>query len=248
MKWRVIELETRNAYSNMAIDNAVMEEVRAGKSIPTIRFYKWLPSAVSIGTFQSMANEVNVEECNRSNVSYVRRLTGGGAVYHDSNGEITYSVIAPESLFPKNIIESYKVICSWVISGLAILGIKAEFVPINDIVVNGKKISGNAQTRRDGVLLQHGTILYNTDIKKMFSVLKVSKEKISDKFIESVEQRVTKVVDYADVKQDDVYFALLKGFTKDKEFEFGYFSADELKRAEELEKEVYSADSWNFNR
>src|SRR5208282_4253098 len=105
-------------------------------------------SAVSIGTFQSMANEVNVEECNRSNVSYVRRLTGGGAVYHDSNGEITYSVIAPESLFPKNIIESYKVICSWVISGLAILGIKAEFVPINDIVVNGKKISGNAQTRR----------------------------------------------------------------------------------------------------
>ncbi len=248
MNWRVIKLETRNAHSNMAIDNALLEGLKAGTSVPTIRFYKWLPSAVSIGHFQSMNDEVDIERCKELGVSYVRRITGGGAVYHDNKGEITYSVIAPESAFPKGIIESYRVICGWVIDGLGNLGIKAEFAPINDIVVSGRKISGNAQTRRDGVLLQHGTILYDTDIRTMFSVLKVSSEKISDKMIKSVEERVTRVKDYTSASQDQLYEGLLKGFTDGKEYRLGSYTEQELSRANELEKAVYSQDSWNFDR
>ncbi|MCL4379715.1 MAG: lipoate--protein ligase family protein [Candidatus Marsarchaeota archaeon] len=248
MEWRVIRLETRNAYSNMAVDNAIMEGIRAGSSAPTIRFYRWMPSAVSIGRFQSMNDEVNVEKCRELNISYVRRITGGGAVYHDSDGEITYSVIAPEREFPKNIIESYKLICGWVISGLAELGIEAEFAPINDITVNGKKISGNAQARSDSVLLQHGTVLYSTNIKRMFSVLKVSNEKISDKMIKSAEERVTRVVDHAGTTQEGLYEALLKGFTEGKEYQFDSLNGNETERARELEKSVYSSDSWNFSR
>ena len=118
MNWRVINLEVHDAYANMGIDESIMESVRDNVSAPTIRFYRWKPSAVSIGTFQSMEKEVNVQKCNELGVNYIRRITGGGAVYHDFNGEITYSVIAPLSYFPQGIRESYKCICDWIISGL----------------------------------------------------------------------------------------------------------------------------------
>ncbi|HUC38868.1 MAG TPA: biotin/lipoate A/B protein ligase family protein [Candidatus Acidoferrum sp.] len=248
MRWRVIRLETRNAYSNMAIDNALIEGQKSGASQPTIRFYKWLPSAVSIGNFQGMNDEVDIDRCKELGISYVRRITGGGAVYHDNKGEITYSIIAPEALFPKGIIESYRIICGYVIAGLGSLGITASFAPINDILVNGKKISGNAQTRRGGAILQHGTVLYDTDVRTMFSVLKISSEKISDKMIKSAEERVTRVKDYSDVSQEGLYEALLKGFTSGKDYDFGNYTKEETKRAESLEKEIYSQDAWNFSR
>ncbi len=248
MNWRVIKLETHDAHLNMAIDNALLEGIRDGTSLPTIRFYRWMPSAVSIGNFQSMRDEVDIDRCKQLGVSYVRRITGGGAVYHDNEGEITYSVTAPDSSFPKNIIESYGLICGWVISGLYDLGIDSQFAPINDIVASGKKISGNAQTRREGALLQHGTVLYKLDLKKMFSVLKVSNEKISDKLIKSVEERVTSVSERSDATLDGLYGALLKGFTAGKQYEFGTLDKDEMKRAEQLKQEIYSTDSWNFSR
>src|SRR3989344_7958179 len=177
MKWRIIPLSTQDAFLNMAIDEALCESVANGKASPTIRFYRWKPSAVSIGYFQSLRQEVDTERCKSAGIDVVRRRTGGGAVYHDE--EITYSIIAPEHLLPKGITESYHVICGWVIKGLENIGLVGEFKPINDIIVNGKKISGNAQTRRNGVVLQHGTILHGLDVEKMFSLLKVGQEKIA---------------------------------------------------------------------
>jgi lipoate-protein ligase A len=248
VKWRVIPLEVHDAYTNMGTDEAILEYVRDGKSGPTIRFYRWKPSAVSIGRFQSMEKEVNIARCRELGVDYIRRITGGGAVYHDLDGEITYSVIAPESHFPHGIRESYAFICGWVIAGLGALGIEAAFAPINDIVVRGRKISGNAQTRREGVLLQHGTVLYSIDVKKMFSLLNVSAEKISDKMIKSVEERVTSVSEYSDASIEETYEALLRGFTKGKEYEEGRLSSDEVGRASELAKKVYATEAWNFSR
>ncbi len=237
-----------SAARNMAIDHAIMNSVRAGRSSPTIRFYRWKPSAVSIGCFQSMNDEVNVERCGAAGVAYVRRLTGGGAVYHDINGEITYSIIGKEELFPKNIIDSYKLICNWIIESLSRLGIKAEFAPINDIVVAGKKISGNAQTRREGILLQHGTVLYKVDVGEMFSLLNVAKEKISDKMIKSAEERVTSVSAHSDASIEELYAALLSGFTEGKNFSYGSLSEEEKDEAETLEREIYSTYEWNFSR
>ena len=157
-------------------------------------------------------------------------------------------MIGPEGAFPKNILESYKVICGWVIAGLGNLGIKADFAPINDILVEGKKISGNAQARKNGVLLQHGTVLYNTNIERMFSVLKISPEKISDKMIQSAEERVTRVVDHSSTTPDGLYKALLMGFVDGKDYEFGQLNKDEADVAAGLEKSIYSSDSWNFSR
>ncbi len=247
--WRVMPLSTQTAAMNMAIDEAISETVSCGRAPQTIRFYRWQPSAVSIGCFQSLNDEVRTDVCKQLGVDVVRRRTGGGAVYHDYDGEITYSVIGPEKLFPKGITESYHEICSWIISGLAHLGITAEFKPINDIIVSGKKISGNAQTRRDGVLLQHGTILYDLDVKKMFSVLSVGAEKISDKLVAAVEERVTRVKNFAPAATlQQTYEALLKGFTEGKQHRFGLLVQNEIARAKELAKERYANPKWTGER
>ncbi len=248
-KWRIIGLTVNNAAMNMALDEAISEAVRTKASLPTIRFYKWKPSAVSIGYFQSLKDEVDVELCKKNGVDIVRRRTGGGAVYHDSNGEITYSVIAPEPMFPKGITESYRLICGWIADALKKVGIESEFKPINDIIAAGKKISGNAQTRRNGILLQHGTILYKLDVAAMFSLLKVPKEKISDKFIADVKQRVTSVTDInPQITEQQLKDALVAAFTEGKDFEFGVLAENEKAAAEKLARERYAADEWNYLR
>ena len=249
-KWRLIELEANDAFMNMAIDEAISHAVAKGLSLPTIRFYTWKPSAVSIGCFQGMNDEINVARCRELGVDFIRRRTGGGAVYHDEKGEITYSVIAPEKIMPKGITESYHLICGWIVDSLKRMGIDSEFKPINDVVVsgNGKKISGNAQTRRDGVLLQHGTILFDVDIDKMFSLLKVGQEKIADKMIADVKQRVTSVRQCCEASKMELYEALTEGFTEGKEYEIGKLSQEEMIEASMLVETRYIQDDWNFMR
>jgi len=246
MNWRLIGYKENSAFLNMAIDEAVSEAVGADESPPTIRFYGWKPRAVSIGYFQSLVKEVDLEKCKEHCVDVVRRRTGGGAVFHDT--EITYSIIGKQELFPKDIIESYKEICGCIISGLESLGIIAEFKPINDIIVNGKKISGNAQTRRGGVLLQHGTLLCDVDVNKMFSLLKVPDEKIKDKMIATVKERVTSINMLKEVRQDDVLAALKKGFTLGKEFRVSDLTEKECGRAKELAETKYITNEWNRMR
>ena len=214
--WRLIDLREADAYTQMAMDEAILRARSEGRAPNTIRLYRWRPSAVSIGYFQSLEEEVDLEACQRMGVDVVRRLTGGGAVYHDHEGEITYSLIAPETdpKVPRDIPESYRVICGCLVRALGHLGLKAEFRPINDILVGGRKVSGNAQTRRLGVVLQHGTVLIECDVRKMFTVLKVSEEKIRDKLIRTAEERVTSIrrelgrqVSFGEVRE-----ALIKGF------------------------------------
>ena len=247
MRWRVVGLEEHDAFTNMAIDEVLLTKVGNKSSPPTIRFYTWSPGAVSIGRFQSMSDEVNLDRCREMGVDCIRRITGGGAVYHAVRGEVTYSLVGPESAFNKGIRESYKEICAFVIKGLGHIGIKAEFAPINDILVDGKKISGNAQTRRQGALLQHGTVLYSLDISTMFSLLNVSKEKVSDKEMKSVEDRVTCVSNHVGVSIGGLYTALMRGFTDGLDFEVGSLTYQELDDTEEL-AEAYRSREWNFSR
>lgn len=247
MRWRVIDYSENDAYMNMAIDEAISEAVAKGVP-PTIRFYGWKPSAVSIGYFQSLEREVDIGHCADLGMDIVRRRTGGGAVYHDHQGEITYSVIANEGMFPKDIIQSYRLICGWIIDSLGLLGIKSEFKPINDIAVGERKISGNAQTRRGGVLLQHGTILHSVDVDTMFSVLKVSDEKIKDKMIATVKERVTSVSQQKVVSREELHEALLSGFTKGKDFELSTITDAERSRALELVEKRYLTREWNAMR
>lgn len=233
---------------NMALDEACAHAISQEKVSPTIRFYRWKPSTVTIGYFQSLEQEVDVNECKEKKVDIVRRRTGGGAVYHDYNGEITYSVIAPEKMFPKNIIESYREVADWIILGLKKLNVSAEFSPINDLIVNGKKISGNAQTRRNGILQMHGTILFDVDVDLMFSLLKVPDQKMKDKIISNVKERVTCLKQHNVNSLEETYEALRTGFLKGKEWKEGIWTEEEKEKAEILAEEKYGNEKWNNQR
>jgi lipoate-protein ligase A len=231
----------------MAIDEAISSLVKEGLSPPTIRFYRWSPGAVTIGCFQCIGDEVDLDACRRLGIDLVRRATGGGAVYHDPAGEITYSVIAPESLFSKDIPESYLEICSYIIRGLSGLNIDASFRPINDVTVGGRKVSGSAQMRRQGVLTQHGTILYGLDRATMFSVLKPSRLKLSGKPAVTFGDGIACIHELCGASMEELYNALLNGFTEGKEWEFGTLSYEEKARVKYI---VWKYDSyeWNFSR
>ena len=236
----------------MGLDEAVIESVAAGISAPTLRFYGWEPRAISLGYFQGIRDEIDIEACERSGIDIVRRITGGGAVFHDA--EVTYSIVVPEghALAPPSILDSYSLICAGIISGLAILGIGAEFAPINDIVWRGKKISGNAQTRKKGCLLQHGTVLLRVDVETMFTVLKVPKEKALGKMIDDVKARVTSIADvlHADPGFEEVGSALEKGFSEALDLDLREESpaAAEMQRASELAETKFSTREWVFKR
>lgn len=255
--FRLLKTGHRSAADNMALDEAILINIASGESPPTLRFYGWSPNAISIGYFQSLEEEVDLNACKKYGVDFVRRITGGGAVLHEH--EITYSIHIPESLnlVPAGILESYKKICGGLLKGLSGVGLETQFVPLNDIVasVNGafKKISGNAQTRRSGIILQHGTLLLKVDVEKMFSILKVPDEKLKGKLIEDVKQRVTGLSDITgrDFSFNEALAALTEGFKtefSDTSFGDGAVTENEKKLAEKLKKEKYITDSWNRKR
>jgi lipoate-protein ligase A len=239
-KIRTLETGYNPAATNMAIDEALMETVG---EVPILRIYGWRPAAVSIGYFQSMNEEVNFAKCREIGVDVIRRLTGGGAVLHEF--ELTYSFISRE--YPKNIMESYRWICDAIVMSINRLGFDAIFVPLNDIVIGGKKVSGNAQTRRKGVLLQHGTILLGVDVNKMFSVLKVPSEKLRDKIIKDAKERVTSL---AGTTFDDMATSLKTSFAAKFESKLitDALSPTEISRTRWLTERKYSSKEWNLRR
>ncbi len=247
MEWRLLPLRIDDAFTSMAIDEALLRLNAEGKSPNTVRFWRWLPSTVSIGCFQSVRREVDLEVAKKYCVDVVRRITGGGAVFHDHDGELTYSVVCRQSDVPGDIIKSYKLICGGLVRGFECLGLQAEFKPVNDVLANGKKISGSAQTRRWGSVLQHGTVLVSPDVRRMFELLRVSPEKISDKFIASVYERVTTVERELGRKPsfEEVREAMSRGFEKslDVKLSEDAFTSEELELAAGLEPK-YASDKW----
>lgn len=253
-KWRLLDTGLNDAFYNMALDEAIAI-ARSRNLVPnTLRFFRWSPSAVSIGYFQSMEEEVDVKACDEMGIDYVRRRTGGGAVYHDRDGELTYSIIVSENhrLISRDFQETYQTLCSGLVLGLRRLGVPAEFKPINDIAAQGKKISGNAQTRGMSVVHQHGTVLRKVEPTLMFRVLKVPSEKIRDKMIRSVEERVTSInaVLGREVSFKELKDALIEGFEEAFRIELTPGSVTEFEEnlAQRLKAEKYATREWNFRR
>ena len=225
----------------MALDETLLMNL-VDYDTPILRLYGWKPSCVSIGYFQSMEEEVDVLKVSDMGVDVVRRITAGGAVLHEF--ELTYTFITKN--YPANILESYQLICEPVVLCLNRLGYNAKYVPLNDIVVDYKKVSGNAQTRKNNTLLQHGTILLAVDVEKMFSMLKVPSEKIKDKMINDIKARVTGI----DRSFEEVASNLKESFAEI----FGAhiiadtLSSKEKKDTEKLVIEKYSSRQWNWRK
>jgi lipoate-protein ligase A len=186
-EWRFLGIMSTDGAGNMAIDEAIMS-ARAQDLVPnTVRLYMWKPAAVSLGYFLKASDVVDVEECRNLGIDVVRRISGGGAVYHSEN-EITYSVIVNQDdlILPKDLIEVYKELSAAIIDVPRKLGLQASFEPGHpgacpNMVVAGRKISGNAQARKRGVVLQHGTLLLDCNLEVMAKVLKIPYELINSK-------------------------------------------------------------------
>lgn len=252
-RFRFLDLRVNDAYTNMAVDEAITKARGEGKVPDTLRFYMWKPSAVTLGYFQSVEDEVNLDALGRFGFNLNRRISGGGAVLNSETGEITYSVVLKEDdpRVSTDPVESYHLLCQGIIDALEVLGIKADFKPINDIVVSGKKVSGNAQIRRYGAVLHHGTLLVDFDAKQMFGVLKISKEKLSDKMIQQAEERVTTIrrllgrpIGFAEVRD-----ALEKGYKKalNAELVKGELTPYEQELVKQF-RERYAGRAWIYRR
>ena len=238
---RVLETGCNPGAWNMALDEALLTNL-VDHDTPILRLYGWQPPCVSIGYFQSMEEEVDVLKCINMGVDVVRRITGGGAVLHEF--ELTYTFITKN--YPANILESYELICEPVVLCLNRLGYNAKYVPLNDIVVDNKKVSGNAQTRKNNTLLQHGTILLAVDFEKMFSMLKVPSEKIKDKMIKDVKARVTGI----NRSFEEVASNLKESFAEifGAQIIKDTLSSKEKKDTEKLVIEKYSSRQWNWRK
>ncbi|KPV63181.1 MAG: Lipoate-protein ligase A subunit 1 [Candidatus Bathyarchaeota archaeon BA2] len=256
--WRLLKLETGDAFTDMAIDEAILTARIAGKVPNTLRFYRWKPSAVSIGRFQNLLNEVHVENCRKQGIDIVRRITGGGAVYHDYDGEITYSVVVDGKdlgCADMDMIYAYKAICGGLIEAVKILGTNAEFNPTDpkqcpNITIRGRKISGSAQSHRRGVLLQHGTFLVDLDHEKMFTFLKVPWAKTLLDVLEVSKKKLTSAKQELESQMtiEEVYQALVRGFQKALKIRLveRELTSYERKLAEKLRRNKFSTEVWNF--
>lgn len=253
--WRWLKFDVHSAYMNMAIDEAIMIERIKDKIPNTLRFYGWNPSAVSIGRFQTIQDEIDMDSCKTFGVDVVRRISGGGAVYHDTNNEITYSVIMKkENNETPDVIQTYNKICNGLIETLRSLNVNAEYQKGSsrqcpNITVGGRKVSGSSQANRKGVILQHGTLLLNVNLNKMFTFLRIRNKTKAD-ILTIAKDRLTSVMDElnSEVTQKKICPMLVKGFEKTFNAKMieGNLTNDELNNAKKLQKEKFSTAKWNF--
>ncbi len=247
--WRLLLTGLGNPYMNMAIDESILFHRSTGENLPTIRFYGWSIPTISIGYFQAIEEEIDLGKAMEIGVSYVRRISGGGAVLHDD--EVTYSLVVSEEdpIMPRDIQDSIKLICSGIVEGLNGLGIDAKFKPANDVVVLGKKISGSAQTRKLHTILQHGTVLLDVNYQRILCLLKRSAKKMKHRTIEELREHIVGVNEIVkfDVSRERLIEELIKGFEKVLNVELvrGNLTASEQDLAAKLAANKYSTREWN---
>jgi len=248
MKARLLIDTPKDVYTNLSIDETLLKFCK----IPTLRIYSWSRQSATVGRFQSLRDELDVAFCEQRQIQFTRRTTGGGACFQDD--EIIYSLSIPveNEFFSPDLHDSYHFICEAVIRGLSKIDIQAEYKPINDLVVGTKKISGCAQTRKNNIILHHGTLLMGVNPELMFRVLKVPKEKISDKLISDFKDRVTSIRDilHTDISKEKLTQCIVEGF----EDIFGFnlyedvLTDEELQYADKVKKEVFTNPDWIFER
>jgi lipoate-protein ligase A len=245
LPWRLIPERPLSPAMNVALDEVLTDRVAKGERPPTLRFWRWSGQAVIIGRCQSVANEVDAAAAAGMGVQVVRRLTGGGAMFLQPHGAITYSLYLPESaLAGLSIRRSYEVCDAWVIRGLRQLGVDAHHVPINDIACSEGKIGGAAQARRRGVVLHHTTIAYDMDPGEMVRVLRIGREKLKDKATPSAAKRVSPLVRQTGLPRDAIARHLFETFRTAFGGELDEIGAEELAAAERLVAAKYANPTW----
>ncbi|WLV25076.1 lipoate--protein ligase family protein [Aciduricibacillus chroicocephali] len=268
--WKYLDSGILDAATNMAIDESLLNWHSEGFIPPVLRLYGWEKPSLSIGQFQKAEKSIDFDGIAKHGCEFVRRLTGGSAVLHDD--ELTYSIIVSEDHpnIPQSVQKAYYILSKGVLEGYHNLGINADYaIPereamldktavcfektaVYEMIVDGKKISGNAQTRKKGVLLQHGSIPITMDEDMLFDLFKFKTERarerqrnnFSNKAV-SIEQITQKPHTY-----DMLKAAFLDGFKKGLNIEVEPFtlSAEQWAEVHELADTKYRSDEWNLRR
>jgi lipoyl(octanoyl) transferase len=273
--WRYIDSGNCSPSYNMALDEALLDWHSEGKIPPVIRFYGWDPATLSVGYFQKVEKEINMDAVKEHGLGFVRRPTGGRGVLHEH--ELTYSVIVSEDHpeMPKTVTEAYRVISEGILQGFRSLGLEAYFaVPRTDeekqglknprsavcfdapswyeLVVEGRKVAGSAQTRQKGVILQHGSILLDLDEDKLFSLFKYPNDRVKERMQRAFKSKAVAMneISKKKVTLDMAKAAFKEGFEQglDIELEPYVLSQEETQYVVELANKRYESDEWNLKR
>ncbi|MED4730372.1 biotin/lipoate A/B protein ligase family protein [Aneurinibacillus migulanus] len=270
-QWRFLDTGVHSPAMNMAIDEAVLAIHSEGKTHPSVRFYTWEPSTVSIGYFQKAEKEIDLEKVKAYGLGFVRRATGGRTVLHDK--ELTYSVVVSEShpAMPSGVTDAYRIISVGLLEGFRLLDLQADMVNPDqaklatpssaacfdapssyELVVEGRKVAGSAQTRQKGVILQHGSILLDIDVDMLFDIIRQPNERVRERLKKSFTDKAVAInqVRPIPVTLDDARKAFRKGFAKGLGVELmdDELTIEEKELAEQLACEKYGCDEWNFKR
>lgn len=237
---------------NLAFEEYVFTRV-AGDT-PILLLWQNKPSVI-IGKFQNTIEEINYDYIREQGINVVRRNTGGGAVYHDL-GNLNYSFIIPDV----NTKVDFKTFTIPVVKALNSYGVPAEQTGRNDILVDGRKFSGNAQQFSGGKLLHHGTIMFDVDMEPVQKALNVKEGKFKSKATKSVKSRVTNLKPYFDkaaseghaeaagLDVDGFKELLLSWFAREYDLTEMKLSDDQLSAIEKLRREKYETEAWNFGK
>ncbi|WP_192892906.1 lipoate--protein ligase family protein [Planococcus salinus] len=257
----------------MALDEALLIWHNEGLIPPVIRFYQWEPAALSVGYFQKVDKEIDMEAVKKLGLGFVRRPTGGRGVLHEH--ELTYSIIVSEQYpdMPETVTEAYRVLSGGLLEGFRNLGLDAYFsVPDTEekradlkkpksavcfdapswyeLVVEGKKVAGSAQTRQKGVILQHGAILIDLDAEKLLSVFRFSTEEAKDRMRKKLLEKAVSInsLRKTPAKVEECITAFKSGFEEALEIDLKPYilSSEQLEFVKSIEQERYAKDEWNF--
>lgn len=272
LQWRLLDTGYHTGSENMAIDEAIARAHGRGEVAPTLRFYGWKPASVSIGYFQSMSKEVDLDAVRAGGYGYVRRPTGGRLIFHHL--ELTYSVAIREELLPGGVVETYRDLSKGLLAGLRLLGANAELSGGEDdprrvnpggfntacfdtasayeLQIEGRKLAGSAQTRKDGVILQHGAILLDMDVDLLFSLMRLPEGAPREKLMQRFRSKATSMRETLgrEVSYDEARDGFSDGFRQGLGLTLfpGSLTMTEQEEAARLVSEKYGNDEWNLKK
>lgn len=245
--WQLLHPEPLQPLQHLALDRVLLDEVAAGRRAPTLRIWEWSRRAIVLGIFQSVKNEVDMAACQQQGFEVVRRITGGGAMLVEPGNAITYSIYAPASLVAGMSFEAaYAYLDNWVLDAFADIGIKAWYKPLNDITSAAGKIGGAAQARSGGGILHHVTMAYDMDATVMTKVLRIGREKLSDKGTKSAAKRVDPLRSQSGMSREAIIDHMIQVFGDQHGLTRGQLTAAEIARADDLIEAKFGTEEWLY--
>jgi len=244
--WEIIHEKAVAPNLHLALDEVLTSRVGEGRRRPTLRIWEWDQNAVVIGSFQSFRNEIDPEGAARHGFDIARRISGGGAMLMAAGQIITYSLYVPAALVQgMTFADSYAFLDDWVLQALRSLGIDAVYQPLNDIASPTGKIGGAAQKRlANGGVLHHATLSYDIDGQVMTEVLRIGREKLSDKGTTSAAKRVDPLRSQTGLERAEIIERFKDTFRSLTAAETGAITADEYADAEALVESKFATEAW----